>query len=292
MLLSIIVIFGIFGVIVFSVSQKISREMSESAIQNLSESLDLIQSTIEAILQSEAEFQKTIAKEIGRASDPEAYIRTCERNDFVAKMSFILSGHTEGVSNNGERFTEEGIDFSAGGTVAGLPVSQSYVNYMGAWSYTIKCPVERNGEVLGTLYGEYVYDSIDASLPNGFYNKQASLYVMDAESERFVLKPKGMGQRSAGHLNLDDFYRANNIQDPEIRTEVQNCLKNGTNILFYHDIREVQALNYMWAVNDGTVFLVGYVPVGQSKYSDRCGVHADRVFDLHFAVLPQLEAAG
>ena len=76
LLLSIIVIFGIFGVIVFSVSQKISREMSESAIQNLSESLDLIQSTIEAILQSEAEFQKTIAKEIGRASDPEAYIRT------------------------------------------------------------------------------------------------------------------------------------------------------------------------------------------------------------------------
>lgn len=46
LLLSIIVIFGIFGVIVFSVSRKISREMSESAIQNLGESLDLIQSTI------------------------------------------------------------------------------------------------------------------------------------------------------------------------------------------------------------------------------------------------------
>ena len=36
---------------------------------------------------------------------------------------------------------------------------------------------------------------------------------MDAESQRFVLKPKGMGQRSAGHLNLDDFYRANSIRD-------------------------------------------------------------------------------
>ncbi len=102
---------------------------------------------------------------------------------------------------------------------------------------------------------------MDRSLPDGFYNKQASLYIMDAESRRFVLKPKGMGKRNAGHLNLSDFYRANSIEDPEIHEEVEACLKSGKNILFYHDIRDVQALNYMWAVNGGTIFLVGYVPV-------------------------------
>ena len=261
LLVSIIVIFGILGTIVFSVSQKISGEMSDSAIQNLNESLDLIQSTIEAILRSEAEFQKMIAHEIGRAEDPEAYIRTYEKNDIIVKLSLILSGRTEGISNTGDRFTEEGLDFSAGGTVAGLPVSQSYVNYMGTWSYTLKCPVEQDGRSIGTLYVEYVYDSIDRFLPDGFYNKQASLYIMDAESQRFVLKPKSMGMRSAGHLNLTDFYRANNIQDMEIKAEVEDCLRTGRNILFYHDIRQVNALNYMWTVNDGTIFLVGYVPV-------------------------------
>ncbi len=261
LLVSIIVIFGIFGTIVFSVSQKISGEMSDSAIQNLNESLDLIQSTIEAILRSEAEFQKMIAHEIGRAEDPEAYIRTYEKNDIIVKLSLILSGRTEGISNTGDRFTEEGLDFSAGGTVAALPVSQSYVNYMGTWSYTLKCPVEQDGRSIGTLYVEYVYDSIDRFLPDGFYNKQASLYIMDAESQRFVLKPKSMGMRSAGHLNLTDFYRANNIQDMEIKAEVEDCLRTGRNILFYHDIRQVNALNYMWTVNDGTIFLVGYVPV-------------------------------
>ncbi len=261
LLFSIILIFSFFGTIIFSVSQKITREMSSSAIQNLSESLDLIESTIEAILRSEAEFQTLIAQEIARAEDPEDYIRTYERNQTMAKISLILSGKTEGVSNTGERFTEEGLDFSAGGTVVGLPVSQSYLNYMGTWSYTIKCPIERDDEVIGTLYAEYVYDAIDQSLPEGFYNKQASLYIMDAESQRFVLKPKGMGQRNAGHLNLTDFYRANNIQDPAIRSEVKDCLSSGRNALFYHNIRDVQALNYMWAVNNGTIFLVGYVPV-------------------------------
>ncbi len=261
LLFSIVIIFGIFGTIVFAVSRRIAEEMSDAAIQSLSESLDLIQSTIEAILRSEAEFQTLIAQEIARAEDPEEYIRAYEKNQTMAKLSLILLGETEGVSNTGERFTEEGLDFSAGETVFGLPVSRSYLNYMGTWSYTIKCPVERDGQEIGTLYAEYVYDAIDRSLPDGFYNQEASLYIMDAESQRFVLKPKGMGQRSAGHLNLADFYRANNIQDPEIRAEVEGCLSAGRNLLFYHEIREVNALNYMWAVNGGTVFLVGYVPV-------------------------------
>ena len=269
LLLYIILIFGFFGAIVLSVSQKISKEMSASAIQNLSESLDLIQSTIEAILRSEAEFQTLIAQEVAQAEDPRSYIRSFERNQAIAKLSLILTGETEGVSNTEERFTEEGLDFSAGGTISGMPVSQSYVNHMGTWSYTVKCPVERDGQEIGTLYAEYIYDSIDRSLPDGFYNKQASLYIMDAQSQRFVLKPKGMGKRSAGHLNLTDFYRANNIQDTAIRAEVEGCLREGRDALFYHDIREVHALNYMWAVNGGTIFLVGYVPVESIQQEGR-----------------------
>ena len=91
-------IFCVFGTIVFSVSRKIAREMSESAVQNLSESLDLIESTIEAILRSEAEFQTLIAQEIARVEDPEEYIRSYEKNQTMSKMSLILSGKTEGVS--------------------------------------------------------------------------------------------------------------------------------------------------------------------------------------------------
>ena len=269
MLLSIVLVFCILGTIVYTVSRRITREMSASAIQNVSESLDLLQCTIEAILRNEVEFQALIAQEIAAAEDPEAYIRTHEKNRTMSKMSLILSGETEGVSNTGDSFTEEGLDFSRGGTVEGLPVSQSYLNYMGLWAYTIKCPVERDGRELGTLYAEYVYDAIDEALPNGFYNSQASLYIMDAGSERFVLKPKGMGQRSAGHLNLADFYRANNIRDPDIQAEVRECLEGGRDILFYHSVREVQALNYMWAVNGGTIFLVGYVPVSAIQQEGR-----------------------
>lgn len=195
LLVSIILVFLFLGIIVFSVSHKISKEMTASATQNLSESLDLIKCTIEAILNKEAEYQRLMAQGIAEMEEPEQYIGKYKRSGTMMKIALIRSGETEGVSSTGEVFTEEGLDFSAGGTIDGLPVSQSYLNYMGTWAYCVKCPVVRDGRETAMLYVEYVYDSFDKSLPEGFYNKKAMLYIMDAETERFVLKPKGMGER-------------------------------------------------------------------------------------------------
>ena len=261
LLLPIILVFCILGTVVFSVSHKISTEMSHSAIQNLSESLDLMKGTIEAILLKEAEFQKLISHEIANIENPEEFIRSYHKNQTMVKLSIILSGETEGISNTGEVFTEDGLNFSFGKKVYDLPISESYLNYMGTWAYTIKCPVIKNRKQIATLYAEYVYDSFDKSLPNGFYNGKAMLYIMDAKTERLILKPKGMGERSAGHLNLEDFFRANNILDSNLRDELRSSVKNGKNVLFYHDIRHKNALNYMWSVNDGAIYLIGYVPI-------------------------------
>lgn len=261
LLLSIIIVFCILGAVVFSVSRKISTEMSTSAIQNLSESLDLIECVIESILNKEAEFQKLIAQRAAMSDDPEEYIASYSKNQTMVKISLIRAGETEGISNTGEAFSEEGLDFSADGVIDGLAVSRSYINYMGTWAYTMKCPVEKDGHEIGTLYVEYVYDSLDKSLPNGFYNSKAMLYIMDAESQRLVLKPKGMGERSAGHLNLEDFFRANEILEDDLQAEVSDCIKNGKNMMFYHDIRGKNSLIYMWSVNNGTLYLIGYVPI-------------------------------
>lgn len=259
--LSIIIVFFIFGCVVFSVSRKISKEMSAAAVQNLNENLDLIKCTIEAIWGKEAEFQKLMAKELASMEDPEDYIRSYQKNQTMVKISLIKSGETEGISNTGEVFTEEGMEFFPSRMMEGIEISNSYLNYMGTWAYTLKCPVIKGDEEIGALYVEYTYDSLDKSLPDGFYDKQAMLYIMDAKTERFVLKPKGMGERNAGHLNLEDFYRANDIHEESLRAEIEACLHNKEDIMFHHDIRGKSALNFIWMVNDGTICLIGYVPM-------------------------------
>lgn len=261
LLFSIILVFCIFGGVVFSVSQKITREMSEAAIQNLNENLDLIKCTIESIWSKEAEFQKLMAQEMAALEDPEDYIRSYQKNQTMVKISWIRAGETEGISSTGEVFSEEGMDFSPSQMMEGVEISRSYLNYMGTWAYSLKCPVIKGEQEIGALYVEYSYDSLDRSLPEGFYNKQAMLYIMDAKTERFVLKPKGMGERNAGHLNLEDFYRANEIHEENLRAEIDRCVQDKEDIMFYHDIRGKSALNFIWMVNDGSICLIGYVPM-------------------------------
>ena len=107
LIFSIVLVFCILGMVVFSVARKISAEMSSSAIHNLSESLGLIKGTIEAILNKEAEFQKLIAQEITMIEDPEEFIRSYKKNGTMVRISLILTGETEGVSNVGDIFSEE-----------------------------------------------------------------------------------------------------------------------------------------------------------------------------------------
>ena len=142
--LSIVLVFCILGTVVFFVAQRISSEMSSSAIHNLSESLGLIKGTVEAILTKEAEFQKLIAREISTIEDQESFIRSYEKNRTMVKISLIPSGENQGISNSEEVFTENGLDFSSGRTVEDLPISQSYLNGMGTWAYTMTCPVVKD----------------------------------------------------------------------------------------------------------------------------------------------------
>lgn len=271
--LSIIIVFCILGGVVFFVANRISIEMSTSAIYNLSESLDLIRNTVETILKKETEYQKFIAEEIAASEDPFEFIRFYKNKQTMTKVSLILAGEKEGFSSAGEKFTEQDLDFSSNKEVNGMHISQSYLNDMGTWAYTVKCPVERDGKELGTLYIEYIFDFFEDTLPNKFYNGRAVLYIMDTKSERLVLKPTGMGERDAGHLDLEDFYRANSILEKNLQSEIAVNIHEGKEIMFYHDIQNESSLIYMWPLNDGVFYLIGYVPVAAIQQEGRSVNH-------------------
>ncbi len=253
--------FLILGCLVFLIATRITKEMSQSAIGNLSESLNLLKGTIEVLIKREAEYQELIAKELAMMEHPEEFIRSYDRNDTIVKLSLIFSGEEKGISNTGEVFSAEDLDFSGGNQVGQLAMSSSYLNSMGTWAYTLRCPVVQEGRQIAMLYIEYIYDSFEDALPEKLYNSKATLYIMDSISERFLLKPKGIGERVAGHLNLEDFYRANSILEKNIQKEVEDSIRAGKNMMFYHDVKNKNSLIYMWAVNDGSLYLIGYVPI-------------------------------
>ena len=231
LIIPVILFFSIMGVAVYFAAEKISTQMSASAVENLSENLDLIRGTIEVTIKREAEFQRLLAQELAVMEEPEEFVRSYNRNSTMVKISIVPAGKSEGISNTGQTFSTEELDFSSQNMVEGLKMSKSYINSMGTWAYTMKCPVIKEDREIGTLYVEYVYDSFESALPDKFYNNSAILYIMDAKSERFVLKPKGMGERAAGHINLSDFYHANKVSEEKIKQNVSEHIKRGKNIM-------------------------------------------------------------
>lgn len=122
-IVAVVLIFALMGASIYGVAKKTYDDMSDAAIQNLNENLNLMRNTVEAIMRSEAEFQQLVAEEIAAAPDPSSYVLNLRNNDATSKLSVVLAGEEAGVSNDGEPFFPEQLDFSAGGAIAGLRVA-------------------------------------------------------------------------------------------------------------------------------------------------------------------------
>ena len=72
--LVIVLIFAVMGASIWAVSKKTSDDMADAAILNLNENLNLMESTVEAIQDSEAQFQRLLATELAAAGDPAAAV--------------------------------------------------------------------------------------------------------------------------------------------------------------------------------------------------------------------------
>ena len=46
-----------------------------------------------------------------------------------------------------------------------------------------------------------------------------------------------------------------------IKETVGEHINSGKDMMFYHNIQNQESLIYMWSVNEGVVYLIGYVPV-------------------------------
>ncbi len=280
----VVLIFALMGTSIWAISKRTYDDMSEAAISSLNENLTLMKSTVEAIFQSEADFQLVTAEELAETADPLEAVTRMPSGETATLVSFVPEGASEGASNDGKPFDPSKLDFEGGGRVSGLGLSRSYVNSMGTWAYTMACPVRRGAQDVGTLYMEYSFDVVDRALPRGFYGNQAVLYLMDAASERFVLKPEGMGERDAGHINLEDFYRANAITDPAILEMVNEGIEQRRNVMFAHEVRGQESLCFLWSTNGGAIYLVGYVPM-QAIQQEAQAVNAALVLVVSVTVL-------
>lgn len=119
--LVIVLIFAVMGASIWAVSKKTSDDMADAAILNLNENLNLMESTVEAIQDSEAQFQRLLATELAAAGDPAAAVERLGKSDAAALISVVPQGADVGVSNDGAPSIRRRSISAAGEPSGGCP---------------------------------------------------------------------------------------------------------------------------------------------------------------------------
>lgn len=229
--LVIVLIFAVMGASIWAVSKKTSDDMADAAILNLNENLNLVESTVEAIQDSEAQFQRLFGHRAcrrGRSGRRCGALgqKRCRR----AHLCRARGGRRRRLQRRCP--LRPGVArFQRRGSHQGAPVSQAYVNAEGSWAYTVKCPIERDGVPSPSCTPSTPSTLSTSALPQGS-TASGPCSTSWTPPRSASCEAEGMGERDAGHVNLEDFYRANNITDPVILSMVADGVANRENVMF------------------------------------------------------------
>ncbi len=256
---------------VFFLSNKIGREIRSSSENSLREILSIItQHTDQMFLRDEQALLRWA--NVFEKMDPEDIspsLQLIEKDDQIAALAFIPAGEELGITNSGESFDPAEFEFSGGRFVSQAEMSAPYMGSVGAWCYCLKTELSQEGRPLGILYGEFIYDNFRDMIPQEFYSNDGVIYMMDAESGRFVVHPNNLAGTKGGNRNLSFFLEHNEVTDAGMLEEINDGIAHGDRMMIRLTLVGRPAYMYFWPTEEGRHYLVGFVPEDSiSRLSD------------------------
>lgn len=215
---------------VFSLSRKVHQEIRSSSENSLREMLFVItQHTDQMFLRDDQAlsrwanvFAKMDADQIRET------LRRVEKDDQIASLAFVPSGEDQGITNSGAPFDPAQFEFANGRHVSGADMSEPYMGSVGAWCYCLRTEIRGGEGPLGTLYGEFIYDNFRSMIPQEFYSNNGVIYLMDADSGRFVVHPNNLAGTKGGNRNLKFFLEHNQVTDASMLEQIGEGIAHGT----------------------------------------------------------------
>lgn len=196
---------------VFSLSMKINREIRSSSENSLREMLFVITQHIDQMFLRDGQALSRWANVFTKMDGAQIAVslQRIDKDGQIASLAFVPYGEARGITNSGGDFDPSDFDFSRDRHVSGVEMSEPYMGAVGAWCYCLRTEINGPEGPLGTLYGEFIYDNFRNMIPQEFYSNEGVIYLMDAESGRFVVHPNNLAGTKGGNRNLTFFLEYN-----------------------------------------------------------------------------------
>ncbi len=247
---------------VFSLSMRIYQAIRSSSENSLREMLFVITQHTDQMFLRDDQALSRWANVFAKMDTEEicAALQLIEKDDQIASLAFVPDGESRGITNSGGAFDPAQYDFSNGRRVSGADMSEPYMGSVGAWCYCLKTEIDGGGGPLGTLYGEFIYDNFRSMIPQEFYANEGVIYLMDAESGRFVVHPNNLAGTKGGNRNLRIFLEHNQVSDSSMLAQIYEGIAQGDRMMIRLTLVGRPSYMYFWPTEEGRHYLVGFVP--------------------------------
>lgn len=253
-------VMALIGSIIFGLSSRIRVQMEQSATENVREIVQVVEAGIAEIRRNDVSTAAQLATLFDVRGDTLTQLaRMCESSPF-ARISFVPAASESGVSSNGKEFVPSALPAGEIYAHTDSLVTDVYMSDLGAWTYTVLCPVYDTGEPAGTLYADIIMERYDNILPNSIYQGDGLIYILDAETLRFVYEPTSTKVFISGKYDLHGFLTDFGILDAQLEQDISAAIAGGKSTIARMQVDGEATYVYFWPVDRGEWYLCGIIP--------------------------------
>ncbi len=101
------------------------------------------------------------------------------------------------------------------------------------------------------------YDDI---LPDSIYQNKGLIYILDANTLRFIYEPTSTEVIISGKYDLHSFLNDFGILDEKLKQDISSAIERRISIIAKMIVSDESSYVYFWPVDDGEWYLCGIIP--------------------------------
>ena len=257
------------GCAIFEMSYNIQAQMETAAMENVREIVRIMESGISEIRKNDITSAKNIAAVFTPEGDIESSLKRLQQGSSFARLTFVPFDLSENAGSSKEAFSIDTFSGPENFENDAQTVSDVYISDLGAWTYTIRSSVYRQGRSVGFLYADVVLERYDNILPSSIFQGDGLVYILDAKTLRFIYEPTGTNTYVSSKYDLHSFLSEFGIMDAQAEQGISTAIKARQNTIARMVISGEKAYVYFWPVDEGAWYLCGIIPErsiqGESK---------------------------
>lgn len=256
------------GCVIYGLSSRIQNQMEKAATENVREIVQIIESGITEIRSNDVSMAVQLAGLFTPEGDTGALLSQMQKNSVFARLSYIPEGAASGISSNGNAFTPAGFPDQRDQVGEAL-VTNVYMSDLGAWTYTVECPVYAGDQRAGTFYADVLMERYDNILPDAVFQGEGLVYILDAKTLRFVYEPTSTRVIISGKYDLHGFLDDFGIMEEGLEENISGAIDDAQSTIVRMSVNGETSYVYFWPIDKGAWYLCGIIPErsiqGESK---------------------------